>query len=44
MTKFSGVPAYNPNVLTSSLNAVDMNYDILICVNQSGTRVLAGYC
>ena len=32
------------NVLTSGLNAIDTDYDILVCVHQDDTRALADYC
>ena len=32
------------NVLTSGLNAIDIDYDILVCVHQDDTRALAYYC
>jgi hypothetical protein len=32
------------NVVTSGLNAIDIDYDILVCVHQDDTRALAYYC
>jgi hypothetical protein len=32
------------NVLTSGLNAIDIDYDSLVCVHQDDTRALAYYC
>ena len=31
------------NVLPLGMNAVDIDYDILVCAHQDGTRVLADF-
>ena len=32
------------NVLTSGLNAIDIDYDNLVCIHRDSTRAQADYC